>query len=315
MSLSVIARSYGGPDALEIVDAEPSALAADQVRIGMRAAGVNPSDAKTLAGVFGNDPAKLPLHPGTEVAGVVTAVGSDAAADFAPGDEVLAHRVSGGFAEYVTTKVGNVFHKPASLSFEQASGLLLTGVTAYHLLEATRVVAGDRVIVHGASGSVGLAVIQLALLRGATVVGTASERNFDLVRRYGATPVAYGDGLVDRLRALLPDGADVALDAVGTDEALDASVELVADRSRIATINGFARAAEIGALRLGGGPGADPGSDIRRRARAVIVEAAAAGHLTVELGPVFPLERAADAVRLAASGHPGGKVVVVPGVE
>ena len=120
--------------------------------------------------------------------------------------------------------------------------------------------------------------VQLARLRGARVVATAGERNHDLLRELGAEPVAYGDGLADRVRALAPDGVDVALDLVGTDEAMDVSLALVADHDRIATIANFARGPREGVKLLGGGPGADPGNDIRDAARAELARLAGDGH-------------------------------------
>lgn len=311
----MIARSFDGPEVLELVDEPTREPGAGEVTISVLAVGVNPADAKLLNGVWGRNPARLPLHPGSEVSGVVTAVGPDAvgpAGAIAVGDEVIGYRVSGGYAEEITVAAASVLPKPESLGWEEAAGLLLAGVTAFHLLEATGVAAGDTVIVHGGAGSVGFAAVQLAKLRGARVIATASERNHGLLEAFGAEPVVYGDGLVDRLRALLPDGADVALDTVGTDEALDASAALVADPARIATIAGFQRAGEIGAKRLGGGPGADPGNELRMAARLQLVDLAGRGELTVRVARTFPLAAAAAALAFVAEGHPGGKVILLP---
>lgn len=317
MPRQLVAPAYGGPDPsrlpdrLDLIEVPPATAGDGQVVIAVRAAGVNPSDAKGMAGVWGRDEAKLPLRPGNEVSGVVTAVGDDVDG-VAVGDEVLAFRVTGGFADEVVAKVADVFAKPSSLGWEAAAGLLLTGGTAWHLVEGTAIAPGDRVIVHGASGAVGSLAVQLAVARGATVVGTASARSADRVRADGATPVEYGAGLEARLRELLPDGADVALDAVGTDEAVDVSVALVADRDRIATINAFERGAELGIRRFGGGPGADPGSALRRAARPELVRLAGEGALRVHLGPSFPLTDARAALELVTGGHPGGKVTIAP---
>ncbi|MEL4320036.1 NADP-dependent oxidoreductase [Leifsonia sp. YIM 134122] len=311
----MIARSFDGPEALELADEPTRAPGADEVTISVLASGVNPADAKLLNGVWGRNPSRLPLHPGSEVSGVVTAAGPDAvgpAGPIAVGDEVIGYRVSGGYAEEITVAASSVLPKPASLGWEEAAGLLLTGVTAFHLLEATGVGEGDVVIIHGGAGSVGFAAVQLARLRGARVIATASERNHGLLEAFGAEPVVYGDGLVDRLRALLPDGADVALDTVGTDEALDASAALVADVDRIATVAGFERAAEIGAKRLGGGAGADPGTELRMGARLPLIELAGRGELTVRVARTYPLAEAAAALALVGEGHPGGKVILLP---
>jgi NADPH:quinone reductase-like Zn-dependent oxidoreductase len=205
-----------------------------------------------------------------------------------------------------------VLPKPAGLGWSQAAGLLVGAVAAFHLVEAAAVGAGDRVIVHGASGAVGSVAVQLARLRGAEVIGTVSAAREDALRALGATPVRYGEGLEERLRALLPEGADAALDTVGSDEALDASVALVRDRSRVATVAGYARAGELGIRLLGNGPGADPGSELRSNARLSLLKLAGDGLL---VGPPvidFPLDRVRDALTLVASGHAGGKVVLLP---
>ncbi|QHC65773.1 zinc-binding dehydrogenase [Rathayibacter sp. VKM Ac-2759] len=308
------ADDFGGPSALHPVEVDPGEPGPGRVRLRVRAAGVNPSDAKLLSGVFGRG--RTPVRPGSEVSGVVTAVGADAIGPLGPlavGDEVVGFRVSGGFAEEVVVPATSVLPKPAGLGWEAAAGLLLTGTTAVHLLEATRVAAGDTVLVHGASGSVGSLVVQLARARGARVIGTASERGAAVVQRFGGEPVGYGEGLEERVRDLAPGGIDVALDTVGTEEALDASVALVADRSRIATIAGFEHAARLGGiLLLGGGDGADPGTAIRQAARAPLLESAGRGELVVALGRSFPLSEAAEALALVASGRAGGKVVLLP---
>jgi NADPH:quinone reductase-like Zn-dependent oxidoreductase len=200
-----------------------------------------------------------------------------------------------------------VGHKPSALPVEQAAGLLLAAGTAWHLLTKTGVGTNDTVLIHGASGGVGLMAVQLAAARGAKVIATASPGRHDQLREYGAIPVAYGDGLADRVRAIGP--VDAALDLVGTDEALDTSVELVSDRSRIATIAGFGRAAELGIAAL---TGADGGQEIRDASRAPILELAAEGKLDVTVDKVFSLAEAADAHRYLQTGHARGKVVLVP---
>jgi NADPH:quinone reductase-like Zn-dependent oxidoreductase len=154
--------------------------------------------------------------------------------------------------------------------------------------------------------------VQLARLRGARVIGTASPRNHDFLRELGAEPVVYGDGLADRVRALAPDGVDAALDLVGTDEAMDVSLELVADRSRIATIANFSRGPKEGVRLLGGGPGADPGNDIRDAARSELARLAGTGELRVFVASAYPLDDAADAHRQIATGHTTGKLVLLP---
>ncbi|MEO6534225.1 MAG: NADP-dependent oxidoreductase [Pseudolysinimonas sp.] len=317
MARTVIARQYGGIADLELAELPEAPLEAGQVRIAVRAAAANPADLKRLRGEFGRNEKSLPLRLGSEVSGVVTEVSEDAAGPAGPiavGDEAVGYPVSGGFAAEIVAKAQSVLPKPASLGWSQAAGLLLGAVTAYHLVEAASVGKGDRVIVHGASGAVGSAAVQLSLLRGAEVFGTVSAGREDALRALGAVPVLYGPGLEQRLRELLSDGADAALDTVGSDEALDASVALVRDRNRVVTVAGFARAAELGIRLLGSGPGADPGTALRSEARLPMLQLAGEGKL---IGPPvieFPLERVREALTLVASGHAGGKVVLLPEV-
>jgi NADPH:quinone reductase len=315
MTRAVVATGYGSPENLSVVEVDVPEPAAGEVRIEVRASGVNPFDHKVYGGGFGDDPAALPLRLGFEVSGVVAASGEGAegpAGAVRVGDEVIGYPVDGGYAESVTVPASSVFPKPAEMSFEQAAGLSVTGVAAYHLVEATGVRAGDTVLVHAASGGVGLAAAQLAVERDATVIGTASAGHHGRLRSYGVVPVAYGDGLADRVRDAAPAGVDVALDTIGTDEAVDVSLALVADRRRIATIAAFDRAPGAGIRLLGNGPGADSGSEIRSRGRLVLTELVRRGRLRVEVARTFPLAQAAEAHRLVAGGHAGGKVVLLP---
>jgi NADPH:quinone reductase-like Zn-dependent oxidoreductase len=310
MTRTVVAEGYGGPEVLALQDIELPAPGEGQVLVDVRAAGTNPIDYKLYSGQMGNDPARLPLPVGMEVAGVV-AVAAPGATGYTGaltvGDEVIVTNIDGGYADRVLAQAADVGHKPAALSFEQAAGLLLTGETAWHLLTNTGVGTDDTVLIHGASGGVGLMAVQLAVARGAKVIATASPARHAQLREYGAEPVAYGPGLADRVRAIGP--VDAALDLVGTDEALDTSVELIADRSRIATIAGFARAGELGIAAL---TGADGGQAIRDGARPHLIELAAAGKLEVSVDRTFPLDEATEAHRYLQTGHAKGKVVLVP---
>lgn len=311
----VVASAYGGPEVLSVIDEAVPEPGPGQVRIAVRAAGVNPFDQKVYSGAFGTNPGNLPLRLGLEAAGVVTAVGDHATGPAGPvevGDEVIAYRAPGAYATELVVPASSVVPKPANLSWEQAGGLMLAGVTAVHALEAIGLRKGESVLIHGAAGGVGLIAVQLAVARGATVLGTASPAKHDLLRELGAVPVAYGPGLADRVRAAAPEGVHAAADLVGTDEAVDVSVELVADRSRIATIAGIVRGAQAGIKLLGGSPGADPGTDIRAAARLQLTEAAEAGRLRVLIAGSYPLSEAAAAHREIMTGHTSGKIVLVP---
>ncbi|MFJ1973640.1 NADP-dependent oxidoreductase [Streptomyces sp. NPDC087903] len=315
MSEAVVASAYGDPEVLSVIDAAVPDPGPGQVRIEVRAAGVNPFDQKMYSGAFGADPANLPLRLGVEAAGVVTAVGVHATGPAGPvevGDEVIAYRAAGAYAAELVVPVSSVVPKPAGLSWEQAGGLMAAGVTAVHVLEAIGLGKDESVLIHGAAGGVGLMAVQLAVARGATALATASPARHELLRDLGAIPIAYGAGLADRVHAAAPEGVHAAADLVGTDEAVDVSVELVADRSRIATIAGFGRGAQAGIKLLGGGPGADPGTEIRAAARLQLTEAAEAGRLRVLIAGSYPLSEAAAAHRQIMTGHTSGKIVLVP---
>lgn len=315
---AVAAVAYGGPESLRLIDVDVPEPGPGQVLLDVRAAAVNPFDWKVYSGLLGTDPARLPLRLGFEVAGVVTAVGPGVRW-LAEGDEVIAWPVTGGYARRLVVPELATVRKPAALPWPVAAGLLVAGSTAAHTLTATATRADDVVLVHGGSGSVGRMVVQLAELRGARVIATASPDSHDDLRALGAVPVAYGstdDGtLADRVRAAargIGAPVTVAIDTVGTDEALDTSVELVADRVRVATIAGFARAAELGVQRLGGGPGSDPGTEIREAARAQLVELASDGTLDVRVTRTYPLEDVAAAHTESRAGHARGKLVLLP---
>jgi NADPH:quinone reductase len=308
-SRRVVAAGFGGPENLRVETIEVGAPGPGQVRVSVRAVGVNAYDAKVYAGP--GDPSKLPMVLGYEAAGVVSALGDDVTG-WSVGDDVIAFRVSGAYASDLMVEVDALTAKPSSLGWAEASGLMLTGATAWHTVEATRVGEGDTVLVHGSTGGVGLLAVQLARLRGARVIGTTHPRNDDLLRELGVEPVAYGEGLLDRVRALAPDGVDVALDLVGTDEAMDVSLAIVADRSRIASIANFARGPREGIRLLGNGPGADPGTDIRDAARPELARLAGEGKLRVFVGSTYPLDDAADAHRQILTGHTTGKLVLLP---
>jgi NADPH2:quinone reductase len=246
---------------------------------------------------------------------VVTEVGDGAEGPggrVAVGDEVIAYRIAGAYAADVTVPGASVLPKPSTLSFEEASGLMLTGVTAAHALAVTGVGAGDTVLIHGASGGVGLMAIQLAADAGARVIGTAGESGRALVRDFGAEPVAYGAGLEERVRALAPGGVDAAVDCAGGDEALDTSLALVADRGRIVTIVASRRAFDSGIKVIGGAPGADPGAEIRTAARLELARLASDRKLRVVVAAAYPLAEASAAHRALATGHANGKIVLVP---
>jgi len=312
---AVVAAAYGGPDVLSVVDAEVPSPGPGEVTIEVRAAGVNPIDRKLYSGAFGSSAENLPLRLGLEVAGVITKVVPGAAGPAGPlsvGDEVIAYPTEGGYATAVTVPANRVVPKPPELSWEQASGLLLVGATAVHAVAAAKVSSGDTVLIHGGSGAVGLLAVQLSLAAGTTVVATASERNQGLLREVGAVALTYGPGLLDRVRRAVPSGINVAIDAAGTDEAIDVSLAVVRDPSRIVSIAAFHRA-DTGIKLIGHGPGGDPGTEIRSNAWRQLLPLAAAGKLTPLPVRAYPLTQAARAHTLLDQGHPNAKLVLIPG--
>ncbi|MFD1715039.1 NADP-dependent oxidoreductase [Amnibacterium flavum] len=308
-----VAPRFGGPEVFTLITEELPPPAPGEVTIEVRAAGMNPADYKYTQKTPASDPATLPLPIGYEVAGVIAALGPAAeiaSGGGAIGDEVLAFRVRGGWASRLNVPAADVFAKPSSLPDAEASNLLLAGTTAAEMLHVTGVQAGDTVLLHGASGAVGVSVLQQARLIGARVIGTASEKNFDVVRRFGGEPVTYGDGLAERVRALAPGGITAALDSVGTDEAVDVSLALVEDRRRIVTIAAFPGAQEHGFIAIGGRMPAS--AAFRDAIRQRLIDLAGSGELLVPIARTFPLADALEAVELLRSEHPGGKLALIP---
>lgn len=278
-----------------------------EVTIAIHAAGVNPADYKRIAAGDFTEPVVI----GSEVSGVVSQIGPDtqlASGGGAPGDEVLAFRVSGGYASKLTVPAADVFAKPGGLEHPAAANLLLAGTTAAEMLHVAAVEAGETMVVHGASGAVGVSVLQQARLLGARVIGTAGRGSFDRVWRFGATPVTYGRGLESRLRELAPEGFAAALDTVGTDEAIDVSLDLVADRNRIITIAAMQRANEGIRVIRGSMP---VSAAFRNEARAPPIALAGDGKLIVPIARTYPLQQAREALAFLQSGHPGGKLALL----
>ncbi|UVS77546.1 NADP-dependent oxidoreductase [Actinokineospora sp. UTMC 2448] len=296
---AVVATAAGGPDVLELVDLPDPLPGSGQIRVRVKAAGVQPFDVGVRQGWA---PRGIEIrHPqllGNEFAGVVDLLGPDVTA-FAPGDAVVGFAVLACYAEYVVVNVDQVVVKPAAMSFEQAGGLSGSGQAAHTALEDLRVGAGDTLLVHAAAGGVGTVAVQLAKQRGATVIGTAGAANHEYLRELGAIPVTYGPGLVERVRAVAPNGVDAALDGAGA-EALRASVELVADRSRIGTLVAFDLVDELGVRALFSRRSADR------------LAALTAAHPRVHVRATYPLADAAAAHRDVETGHGRGKVVIVP---
>jgi NADPH:quinone reductase len=305
-----VAVGFGGPEVLRCVEVNVPDPKRGEVSVDVRAAGMNPADAKHIAP--GQDHKLLPLPIGYEVAGVVAALGPDtelASGGGTAGDEVIASQIYGGYATAVTVAASSVFAKPSALTFPEAANLLLVGTTAAELLHVSGARAGETVLLHGGAGAVGVSVLQQARQAGIRVIGTASPANFGFVERYGGTPVEYGPGLLGRVRALAPGGVAAALDTVGSQEAGDVSLALVQDRSRVVTIAAAPRAKTDGYVFIGASnPASGP---FRARARAGLLTLAGEGHLTVPMAATFAFDDAPTAFAALTGPHPPGKLALV----
>lgn len=299
---------YGGPEVLEQMDLPTPKIGMDGILVRVKAAGVNPVDWKIRQGYLDAAfPSHFPLVPGWDVAGVVESVGPAVTA-YAPGDEVIGyvrrdHIQHGTYAQLVPAPERALAHKPPGLDWAQAAALPLAALTAYQALKAANVASGETVLVNAAAGGVGHVAVQLARLLGAIrVIGTASEGNHDFVRQLGAEPVAYGEGMVERVRQLAPEGVDMALDAVGGD-AIEASASLVKQADRLVSITDAAAVKRLGGRYVFVRP--DP-ADL-----AVLAAYAEGGQLKLHIERTFPLADAAEAQRLVQRGHVRGKVVLL----
>jgi NADPH:quinone reductase-like Zn-dependent oxidoreductase len=290
---------YGPPEVLALVDVDEPHAGPGQVRIAVRAVGVNGLDWKIRAGhmrqVFH---VRLPSGTGSDASGVVDQIGTGVS-DVEVGDAVFGVG-TGVLAEHAVLDAWAV--KPAGLSFEEAAGYPIPVETAFRILDQVGVEPGHTVLVSGASGGVGTAVVQIARARGITVVGTASPANQDYLRRLGALPTTYGDGLVDRVRALAPNGVDAALDVSGSGVIADC-IELTGDPSKVVSIADFT-APQLGAQV------SFAATDISAALRA----AAALHHegaLHIPVETTFPLADTAAAQARNEAGHAAGRTVIV----
>jgi NADPH:quinone reductase-like Zn-dependent oxidoreductase len=299
-------RTFGGPEVLEVVDIPDPKTFADFVLVRIEAAGLNPADLAFQSGAADSLVDSLfPVTPGWDLAGVVEQAGA-AATGFRPGDEVIGYVRGkamhyGTYAEKIWAEPRQLVRKPKNLSWAQAAGLPVAGLTAYQaIVHSLQVTAGDTVLVHGAAGGVGHLAVQIAITRGARVLGTGSEASQAFIESLGATPVRYGDELVEQVLKIVPDGVDAVLDTAGrgslaTTQALAALGARVASITRSTTE--YAGTIDV-YLKL-------DGDDLTR-----LVELAEEGKLTVYVDRTFPLDEAAEAQQLLAGGHARGKIVL-----
>ena len=299
-------QSFGGPEVLEVVEAPDPKMFADLVLVRIEAAALNPADLAFQSGAA--DPlvdSFFPVTPGWDVAGVVEQAGV-ATTGFQPGDEVIGYVRGqamhyGTYAEKISAEPRQLARKPRNLSWAQAAGLPVAGLTAYQaIVHSLEVTAGDTVLVHGAAGGVGHLAVQIAIARGARVIGTGSEASQAFIESLGATPVRYGDELVEQVRKIAPDGVDAVFDTAGRGS-LSTTQDIAALGARVATITRstteYPGTIDV-YLHL-------DGDDLTR-----LVELAEEGKLTVHVDRTFPLDEAAQAQQLLAGGHARGKIVL-----
>jgi NADPH:quinone reductase-like Zn-dependent oxidoreductase len=299
MMKAVRFSQFGGPEVLEIVDLPDPHPGPGQVRIAVRAAGVNPSDWKKRRGLMDEE---LPQTLGYEAAGVVDELGAGVA-DVAVGDRVFGFSTEGA-AQAELAVLSYYAPIPPSLDFPGAAALPAAVETATRALNQLGVENNSTLLINGASGGVGSAAVQLALVRGARVIGTARPANHEYLRSLGAEPVAYGEGLTERVRALAPDGVDLALDVAGSG-VLPELVELAGGAEHVITLADFDGAQKYG-VRFSGG---DTGRALY--AIADIGELIESGRFSLPVARTFPLAEVAAAHRASEDGHVRGKLVLV----
>jgi NADPH:quinone reductase-like Zn-dependent oxidoreductase len=295
-------ESYGGPEVLALVELPEPHASAGQIRVAVKAVGVNPVDWKFRQGMMGGE---LPRRTGLEVAGVVDEVG-EGVVDVKLGDQVFGS-VAGGDGAADFALLEHYALVPSSLDFAGAAALPVAVETATRTLDLLDVGTGQTVLVNGAAGAVGISTVQLARERGANVIGTASAANHDYLRSFGAEATTYGDGLLERVREIAPDGVDRAIDDAGGG-ALPALVELAGGPEHVVTIADYQGAEETGVPVTGGA-----GSKRAWYALAEVGGLVDAGRFSLPVAQTFPLEQIADAHRLSEGGHVRGKLVLLVG--
>jgi NADPH:quinone reductase-like Zn-dependent oxidoreductase len=306
MSRAVRFDGYGDVEVLRVVDVADPVPGPGQLLVRVRAAGINPGEGKIRQGLLHERfPATFPSGEGSDLAGVVEAVG-EGVTELGPGDEVIGftdNRAS--HAELAVIEAANATPKPDGVSWEVAGGLFVVGATAYAAVRAVGASKGDTVVIAGAAGGVGSIAAQLARRAGATVIGLASEPNHQWLRDHGVIPVTYGDGVADRVRQAAPEGVDAFIDTVGPPY-VGLALELGVAPDRIDTIADFEAVDKHGVKAEGNAAGAS--AQTLAELAALISE----GALEIPIAAVYPLEQVQEAFRELEGGHTRGKIVLVP---
>jgi NADPH:quinone reductase len=314
MARAIQYTEFGGPEVLTLVDIPDPEPGRGEVAVRVEAAGINPVEWKQRSALRDTGRITSPRRPGSDAAGIVTAVGKGVEG-FRIGEPVVVFLATGTYATDVVVSASHVQPRPPAVSAEEGAALGIPVGTAYQTVRSLAVGPGDTLLIHGGSGAVGQAAIQFARMWGAAVVATTSPRRAERVQDLGATPVDYeGEGLEERIRAAAPLGITAAIDIAGTDQAIATSKALVGDHARIATLVRGADAARLGIRAFSGGS-PDPLTQLELAWRAEAIPVALAlmanDAFSVELGPSFPLDQASEAQRVVQSGV-DGKVVLLP---
>jgi NADPH:quinone reductase len=297
---------YGGLDVLTVREVELKELGKEDVLVEVKAAGINPGEASIRKGLLEEKwPSTFPSGQGSDLAGVVREVGIDVEG-FAPGDEVLGWSWErSSQATEVIVPAEQLIPKPADLGWPEAGALYVVGVTAYAAVRAVDVKEGDTVVVSAAAGGVGAVTVQLLKVAGANVVGLASEDHHDWLRAKGVTPIAYGEGVVQRILAATPDGIDAFIDLFGP-EYVELAVQLDVPPEKIETIIAWDAAAAVGAKTEGSSDASTP------EILGEMAELVAAGKIELPIAATYPLDEVREAFEQLEARHTLGKIVLEP---
>ncbi|WP_246247587.1 NADP-dependent oxidoreductase [Piscibacillus halophilus] len=297
---AAVFNQFGGAEVIEIKRVPVPNIGKDQVLIKVMAAGLQPVDVKIRSGFFKDMAIDSPQLLGNEFSGIVEEVGPDVIS-VSKGDQVIGWTTLSAHAEYVVVNSNQVVKKPSHMGWEEAGALSASGQTAFMALDGINISKGDTLLIHAAAGGIGTMAVQLARMRGAKVIGTASVANHDYLRKLGAIPITYGNDLVENVKQLVPEGVDAALDAAGP-EALYASIKLVSSNDRIITTASRHLAEKTGVKTVVGE---------RTQARLYqLTQLVEEGLLEVYVRKTFDLDDAIEAHREIESGHGHGKVVL-----
>jgi NADPH:quinone reductase-like Zn-dependent oxidoreductase len=307
MPRAVRYNEFGGIDVLRVDEVQRPVPGSEQVLVRVEAAGINPSEAAIRSGAVSKlFPSTFPSGQGSDLAGVIEEVGAGVGG-FSPGDEVIGFtQKRASQAELVLVEVGDLTRKPEKFPWEVAGGLYVVGVTAWGTVHAVTPKEGETVVISGAAGGVGSLAAQLARRTGAAVIGLASESNHDWLKSHGVIPVAYGDGVADRIGAAAPDGVNAFIDTYG-DGYVELALALGVATDRIDTIADFAAAEKYG-VKTDGGTAAGPGARVLAELAGLIAD----GYLEVPIANVYPLARVREAYTELERRHTRGKIVLTP---